>query len=195
MRILTIPERLQPGTTRGEIASNRLTCLHSAPLADGRVVTRRAGKGLASEMPPGGKRRHITACREFVRHDVVIGRIHDDGDIVMVLCCRADHGRPAHVDVLDRVFPACTASNRRFEGIKIDDEKADGRDAMRGHCHSVLGVVTYPEETAMDGRMQSLHPSVHDFREPGDVRDLDHRKACLGEALRRTASRDQLDPQ
>jgi hypothetical protein len=47
---------------------------------------------------------------------------------------------------------------------------------VREH-HRLVGAPP-PEETAVDLRVQGLHPAVHDLGEPGVLRDVDH-----GEAL------------
>lgn len=59
------------------------------------------------------------------------------------------------------------------------------------HRLDMLRIVADGEQAAMHRRMQRLDAAVHDFRKAGDIRDIRHRKAGVGQRLVRAAGRKQ----
>ena len=96
----------------------------------------------------------------------------------MVLGRRADHRRPADVDLLDRLFERhARLADRGFEGVEIDDHQFEGQDAVLGQGLHVLGVVVPAEDAAVDLGMQRLEPPVHHLGEARVVRNVADRDA------------------
>jgi len=108
----------------------------------------------------------------LLQHALVIGGIDDDGDIGVVLRRRAQHRRPADIDVLDRHRQrAVVAGNGLLERVQVHHHHVDRLDVVRRHD---LVVGTAPaKQAAVDFRMQCLHTAVHHFREAGVIRYLD----------------------
>ena len=94
-----------------------------------------------------------------------------DGRKGMVLGRRADHGRSADVDLLDRLFERhARLADRGFKRVKVDDYQFEGQDAVVDEGLHVLGVVVPAEDPAMDLGMQRFEPPVHHFGKTGVVR-------------------------
>ena len=111
------------------------------------------------------------ALLETVQQAGVIAGIDHDGDILVVLGRRADHGRTADVDILDGIGQGATGlGHGRREGVEVDHHHVDRLDAVLGHDRAIQVATT--EDTAMDLRMQRLHPTVHHFREAGVIGDF-----------------------
>ena len=111
----------------------------------------------------------------------------------MVLGRRADHGRPADIDVLDAVGIRLVGRDGRLERVEIHHQQVDRPDPVGGERGLVLGVVADREQAAMHRRMQRLHPAVHHLGETGQVGDLRHRQAGILQRPVSAARRDQGD--
>jgi hypothetical protein len=112
----------------------------------------------------------------------------------VVLGGRADHARPADVDVLDRLVERhARLAHRLLERVEVDADQVDRLDAVLAHGGHVLGVVAQGEQAAVDLRVQRLDAAVHHLREAGDVGDVGDRELVLAEKLRGPAGADQLD--
>jgi len=109
----------------------------------------------------------------------------------MVLGGGADHGRAADVDVLDAVLVNLSCRGGGLERVEVDDQKIDRRDAVGQHGRLMLRVRPHPQKAAVNGRMQRLDAPVHHLREAGEVGDLLHGQARVGERLMRAAGRDE----
>jgi hypothetical protein len=93
----------------------------------------------------------------------------------MVLRRRADHRRPADVDVLDRVLErAVRLRHRRFERIEVHHHEIDRTDLVRLHLLAVLRVVAPRQQAAVNLRVQCLHAPVENFRRAGEVAHRHH---------------------
>ena len=96
----------------------------------------------------------------------------------MVLGRRADHRRPADVDLLDGLVERyARLADRGFEGVEIDDHEFEGEDAVLGQGPHVLGVVVPAEDAAVDLGMQRLQPPVHHLGKARVVRNVADRDA------------------
>lgn len=115
-------------------------------------------------------------------HGGVVAGIDHDGDILVVLRRRTDHGRPADIDVLDGGRQVAVGPGHRgLEGIQVDRHQVDRLDAVLLHDRAVQVAAT--EDTAMHLRVQGLHPTVHHFREAGVVGHFHGRDAVVPEQL------------
>ena len=112
----------------------------------------------------------------------------------MVLGGRADHGRPADVDILDAGREVAAAGHGLLEGIEVHIDDIDGADAVLGHGLGVVGGVANPQQAPMDHRVQGLDPAVHHLREAGEVGHVLHRQARRSDRRLGAAGGDQLHP-
>ena len=110
----------------------------------------------------------------------------------MVLRTGADHRRPADVDILDYGGGIGAGRDRLLEGIEVDDQKIDPGYAVGLHRRGMGGVCANAQKAAMDGRMQRLHPPIHDFRKPGELGDILDGQAQGAQGTRRPACRQQF---
>ena len=60
----------------------------------------------------------------------------------------------------------------------------------RGH---VVGQVAAGEQSAVNGRVECLHPAIKHFRKTGVGRDLSDREARIGQQFRGSAGGEQLN--
>ena len=111
----------------------------------------------------------------------------------MVLGRRADHRRPADVDILDAIRVARALRDRGFEWIQIDHQDIDGGDPMRRHRRGMRLVVADREQAAMHLGVQRLDAAVHHLREAGELGNVDDFQPGIGERLSGAAGRDGLD--
>jgi hypothetical protein len=111
----------------------------------------------------------------------------------MVLGGGADHGRPADIDILDTGFEITALRDGLLERIEIDRQDIDRTDAVRLHGFGVRGIAAYRQQAAMHGRVQRLDAAVHHFGETGEVSDVEHFQAGVGQRLARAAGRNQFD--
>ena len=125
-------------------------------------------------------------------HVVVIVRVDDHRDAVVIFRCRTNHRRAADVDVLDRIVDGCIrARDRCFERIQVDDQQVDRFDAVFVHDRLVGAATT--EQSAMDGRMQGLDAAVHDLRKAGFLGDFADVEAGLAQLPAGAAGGNELD--
>jgi len=111
----------------------------------------------------------------------------------VILRRRADHCRPANVDILDAFVEAGAARDRLLEGIEIDDQEINRLDPVGIHRRLVLRIVADGEQAAMHLRVQGLDAPVHHLGKAGELGNILHREARLGEHAPRAAGRDEID--
>jgi hypothetical protein len=103
----------------------------------------------------------------------------------MILCGCAQHCRTTDIDVLDGICAGAVFTfDRRFEGIQVNDQQIDRADVVFGHGRGIL--IAARENAAMDLRVQSLYPTVHDLGEARDLRYVGD--GDLGRAQRRRSA-------
>ena len=134
--------------------------------------------------------------RELLEDRVVALRLDHDGGEAEVLGRRADHRRPADVDVLDHLVLGDAAARRgRLERIEVHAHEVDELHVLLlGRLH-VRRVVAQRQQPGVQPRVQRLHAAVHDLREAREVLDRADLEAGLLERGRRPAGGDQLDPE
>jgi hypothetical protein len=102
----------------------------------------------------------------------------------VVLGRRAQHGRAADVDVLDRVFQrALILGHGLLEGVQVDHHHVDLRDAVLFQLGHVLREIAARQDAAVHFRVQGLDAAVEHFRETGVVGDFGHRHAIVLQQL------------
>ena len=103
MRVLAVAQLLrQPSPQRAPGRSMFIKRIRE-PAADGRVVCRSTREGLGGQHLAQVERGGAAMLLHGIEHLTVVFRIDDHGDAGVVLGGRADHRRPADVDVLDAV--------------------------------------------------------------------------------------------
>ena len=122
----------------------------------------------------------------------VVAGIHHDGHVFVVFGGGANHGRAADIDVFDcgRQVAAWLVDGG-FERVEVNGHQVDRLDAVLVHDVVVNAATT--EDTAMDFRVQGLHPTVHHFRKTCVVRHFNSGNTVVLQQLERTASGEDLD--
>ena len=124
---------------------------------------------------------------------LVLVRVGDDGDGLVVLGRRTDHGRAADVDVLhDVIEGGALLENGLFERIEVDDDHVYRLDLHLLDGLHVLGIVPAGEEPGMDVGMEGLHTPVQHLGESGHVGDLRHLHSAVVQELVGPAGGDYL---
>ena len=111
----------------------------------------------------------------------------------MVLRRGTDHGRTAYIDVLDCLGKVRAFGDRRFKRIEIGYQKVDAFDAVIAHGLRMFRIVANGKKSAMNTRVQRLHPPVHDFGETGHGRNVSNLASRLAQGARRASGRNQLN--
>jgi hypothetical protein len=163
------------------------------PSRDRSVIGGGSREGLGGELLAKRQRQAADVHLQCIDKGRVIFRIDDRRHIGVVLGGRADHRRTADVDILDdrRIVAACVAN--LIERVEVDHQEIDRLDAMRVHRFLMFGVATNGEQTAMDRRMQRLHPPVHDFGKTGQIRNVAHRDPCCRDHFGAAAGRQEFN--
>ncbi len=193
MRVLAVAQRLdQPPAEGAKIRRIGLE-LTREPVRDGCVIGGGAGVGFGGQTPSQGERGGTLMGRELVEHGLIILRLDDHGDIVVVLGRSADHRGPADIDILDAGLETGALIDRRLERVEIDNEQIDRRDAVALHRLGMFGIVADRQQSAMDLRMQGFYPTVHHLGKSGQLGYVPDLQSCRRERLRGAAGRDQLN--
>ena len=166
----------------------RLAALLRHPVRHHRVVAAGVRVGLGGQAL--AQREAGAAGRDGDRHFRVVGRVHDDSHVFVVLGRTAHHGRPADVDVLDAVIVGAVGlGHRGGEGVEVHYQQIDGRDAVFGH-HGVVDATT-AEQSTVHLRVQCLHAAVHHLGETRMGGHFRHWQAGACEQLRGAAGAEQ----
>ena len=112
----------------------------------------------------------------------------------MILGGGADHGRTANVDILDDFLARRAFGDSGGEGIKVDDDQVDRTDLMLLHGGDMVWIVAHRQQPAVHLGVQRLDPSVHHFREAGEVGNVLHLQSRLAQSLGRAAGGNQFYP-
>ena len=90
--------------------------LSREPVRDRGIVGGGAGIGLCGEAAAQRKRGRALVGGELVEHGLIVLRLDDDGDVVVVFRGGADHGGTADVDILDAVLVTAPLSTVASNG-------------------------------------------------------------------------------
>ena len=123
----------------------------------------------------------------------VVGRFDHGGDTRMILRGGPDHRGTTDVDLLDAVVYGRPGRDGGAERVEVHDDQIEGLDAQLLQLVEMTGQPGVGEQPAVDLGVQRLHPTVETLREAGDLLDLLHRQAGLGDRRRRIAGGDQVD--
>ena len=157
LRALERQRRSSPETVSVRCAAN-----HAAIAASYDAV-------CANTFRASSRRRSRSSSPAFERreHARVVGGIDDHPDRREVLRGRAQHARPADVDLLDHVFGLDVLRARPSRGTDRGSPTTRSIGAMLvlGDRRHVLGQVASREQPAVHGGMQRLHAAVASSRE------------------------------
>ncbi len=176
VRVLAVPERPPVPELEGEGFRERPVDTGQV-VRDCAVVCRRPGERLCSKSLSLFSRE--TASPDGVRRHPVVGAVHHDRDVLMVLCRRPHHRGTADIDVLDRLIKRESPAAHRLEGVEVHHHKVDGFDAVL--LHNGVVDTPAPEDAPVDLRVEGLYPPVHHLRRTGVGGDFGKRNPRLRE--------------
>ena len=114
----------------------------------------------------------------------IVIRITHHGHIAEVLGSRTQHRGPAYVDILDSILHSHTLfGDCGLEGIEIDTHHVDQANAVLFELAHVVGQVAATEQTAVYLGVKCLDAAIADFRESGDVADIDYCESGIAQGL------------
>src|SRR5574337_1519356 len=145
-------------------------------------------------MEPTSPRQASMRLPQFRANRGVIGGINDDRNILEIFCSSPDEAWSADIDLLDGLFEGGVRSgNSGLEGVQIDDDEIDGRNAEFVQLPLVLLVASPRQDTGMNPRVECLDSPVQHFREACDVGHIDHRDIGFPQGASRSAGGDNLN--
>ena len=139
------------------------------------IIGRGGGKCFLRQPPLGLRRKLAAGFRHLFGDGGVIGGRSDDRHVLKILGRRADHRRPADINVFDQFFKVHAGLGRGLlKRVKIDDHHVDRLDAVLGHGGAVRGVFAAMQNSAVDFGMQRLHPPIEHFGKAGELGNVFH---------------------
>src|SRR5690554_4292400 len=137
-------------------------------VGDGTVVTGGVLEGFYRQVEASAVGQLAVVVRQLFQYPAVVGGVHHNGHIVVVLGGGANHGGAADVDVLNGGGQvAVRVGHGVLERVQVDHHHVDGVDAMLAH-NGVIGTATAKDAT-VNLRVQGFDPPVHHFREAGVI--------------------------
>ena len=128
-----------------------------------------------------------------VGHPIVVCGIDHDGDRGEVFGRRSQHGRPADVDVLQRVIQRYAGlADGCCEGIEVDYHQVDGINTVLLQLGHVAGRIPPRQQAAVDGGMQGLDATFQNLRRTGNIRHLANDDPGIRQAPVRAAGANQF---
>ena len=112
----------------------------------------------------------------------------------MVLRGGPHHRRPADVDLLDALVGRGAAHHGLGEGVQVGDDQVEGLDAELLELRAVRLEPAVGEDAGVHHRVQRLDPAVEALGEAGELLDLGHRDARVGDPGGGRAGGDDRDP-
>ncbi len=193
MRVLAVAQHLGKPAGHRLDPRRRLAELAAEPSGDGRIIGSGRGERVARERLAQRGRRRPAIRFHLGEHGGIVGGVDHDGDALVVLRRRPDHGWAADIDILDAGFEVRARRDGLLEGIEIDDEEVDRRNCVLGERPLMRFVPAHGEQAAVNPRMQRLDASVHHLGALRDLGDVGHRDPGIAQGLRRSPGRDDLD--
>ena len=192
MRVLSVRQLAHAVERRHERLREAGVALE--PARDRRLVRGRSRERDRREPSPKLGRRRAAPRPQLAEHLAVVARTRDDGDGREVLGGSAQQRRPADVDHLDEVgLGELGAVDGELERVEVHAHEVERLDSVLRECDEVLLATPPGEDPRMDARMQRLHATVEELREPGHVLDLRDRETRLRQRHRGAAARHELE--
>ena len=156
------------------------------------VVGRGVGEGAARQVEAEGRARPARR-RQVVEHPrrSPPGRRRPGRRAKFLAAARTRLGPPMSISSIRASKRGRRIGGGLGERIQVHDDQVDRLDAVRADGRQVVRPMPPGQDAAVDRRVQRLDPAVEHLREPGDVRDVDHRQAGLGQRLGGPAGRQQ----
>ena len=129
----------------------------------------------------------LAALRQFFEHRLVVRRVDEHGDVLVVLGRSPQQGRPADVYQIDRWIGG--------ERVEVADDDVDQIEVVGLQIPQVRGVSTVGKDAAVDPGMEGDDPMAQHGGKAGDVGHVGDRNARLGDGRRRSTRGDQVDVQ
>ena len=181
---------VRPGGRKALIGARREPC------RDRRLIARGAGECLGGQTRAQRQRQQSPGPAQCAEHLLVVGRVDDHGRKGAVLGGRADHRRPADVDVLDDLRRVGVAArDGLLEGVQVHAHQIDLLDLLLGRGLQVGVLVATGEQPRIEAWMKRLDAPLHDLGEAGELLDRAHGHAGAGELARRASRGDDLHAQ
>ena len=140
------------------------------------------------------QRRFAIVIANVFEHRVVIRRIDDDRDRLIILRGAAHHRRSADVDLFDGLGERDAGfRDGRFERIEIYDHEIDRLKTVFPRFLFVFGISAFVEEAAMNAWMQRFHATLQDLRKIREVRNLAHGNFFFPQQLGGAAGGNDID--
>ncbi len=150
-------------------------------------------EGFLRQVELGGGGHFALVGLHLGQHVGVVGRVGDDGDMRVVLGGGTHHGRPADVDVLDRVFQrAAGLGDGGRERVQVHHHQVDGRDVVLLQRGDMLGQVAARQDAGVHFRLQRLHAAIQHLGEAGVVGDFGDGDAVVGQQFGGAAGGEDL---
>ena len=195
MRVLTIAQRLLLGEGKRQVFRLFLTHLLGQIGGDISVVSGSVAENLGSQTTARFQ-CSVAVSLEFFQHGGIVGIVDHYRHESMVLGRTAQHGRSADVDVFNGILKRSSLFlNSLLERIEVHHHHVDGRNVVGLHLLHVLWIGAHGKQTTVYLRVQSLHATVHNFREAGHIADTDGFHACGLQRFAGAAGRDNFKTQ
>lgn len=185
MWILAITQDFLTHARQGETLRESLIALSGEPCGNGRVVSRGAGIGSASQCAAGLQR--CAASLKRLNDGGILVRTGQHGNMAVVLGGSTDQGRTTDVDVLNAVISGRTGRDGCLKRVKIDGDQIDRRDLVLFHLGDMSRKIATTENATVNLRNQCFDATVEDFRKAGVIGDFDDGKTGIAQGFRGTA--------
>ena len=195
MRVLAIAQVLhlvKLHSQRAPVALHIARAARAQIVGNGAVVGRGVLEGARGQIAAQRRRHAARVVAQRLKHPRIVLAAGEHTDPGVVLGRRAQHARAADVDGLDRRGElAVGIGDRRLEGVQIDYEQIDGRDAVFGHQRIVAAAA--PEQRAVNLRMQRLDPPVHNLGKARVRGDFGNAQTRVHQPAISASRREQFD--
>ena len=160
--------------------------------SDAAVVLGGVGIRLSGELQAGVK-RGVAAFANLGKHTIVVRRVANDSNIVVVLGRRAEHRGTAYVDLLDGFcHRSALFGDGLAERIEIDADQVDELNAVLTECLQVARHIAACQQSTMHLGVEGLDTTIADFGETRHLGDTDGGDTCLLEKTPGTAGGDDV---
>ena len=161
-------------------------------VGDGAVVASGVRKDLLSQSQTSVG-RYFALFIDFGKHTIIVGRIHDHGNRLVILGRGTNHRRTADVDVFDGQFKrAIRPCDRLFERIEIHTDDVNRVDAVIGNRLHVFRHGTTSKNAGVNVWIERLDATVKHFRETRVVGYFLAGHALFSQKLGRAARRQNM---
>ena len=139
-------------------------------------------------------RNRTIMCIQFCQNFLVIARISHNAHKFVIFSSRPDHRGATNINILNTILKRRVITAHRLnKRVKIDHQHINIANPVRFLRRNMGIIITSRQQPTMNCRMQSLHPSIHDFRKPGMIRHIRNIQPRIFQQLRRTARRQNLN--